>query len=118
MMETLISAVGDYPIVAIFVVAILGVSWRVWRLHRCDKRFGIARNSRGRGGTLSIQTADGIVEVSYEVGATVDMIIYGSSFARDDGQPVKSEGYAQLSKRLAEWAKARRATIDVTPLSI
>ena len=111
-MGLFLEIVKDHPMASVVVAGAVWFGWRAWRLRRIDRQFFITVNG-GRDGRIFLRAPDLCARADYEVGRTVDFLIYGSSLAALDGRELTPSERAQMMETLAKWGKARGAKIAI-----
>jgi hypothetical protein len=98
--------------IAAAVGAVLWVSYRILKRRRIDRRFG-GRISGGRSGTLLFSCGDRIGKAEYEVGSTVDYIVYSSSIGWENEKSPTVEEQKTIIGALRTWMLARGSSMEV-----
>jgi len=91
-----------------FVALFCYVAW----VRITDSRFGVAR-AGGRAGQISVSLPASVARVYFEIGSSVDLIIYSGTFADAHGHVLADSLQAEALARLHSWAAARRLSLDV-----
>ena len=95
-------------LVLAFAALFLYIAWVRWT----DARFGVSRRG-GRGGEISIRFATYVARTEYEIGGTVDLIVYSGSFVDSGGQLLAESQQTEALERLRAWARTRRLSLDI-----
>ena len=98
-------------ITAVAAACLLLVAYALWA-RATDARFGIRRTG-GRGGSLFVSFPTHVARVEFEIGGTVDLIVYAESLRDGEGHPLSAERQSEVLARLRAWAAARRLSLEV-----
>ncbi|WP_162932277.1 hypothetical protein [Solimonas sp. K1W22B-7] len=96
-------------------VALAVIAWAVLRIvrrRRIDAQFG-ATVSGGRGGHIKILCGGRPARAEYEVGTTVDFLVYESSLAWASGDPLTASDKQFLADTLKAWSAARGSKLEI-----
>ena len=101
--------------VALTLVAVVAIvlALRIQRKRRADAQFGISV-SGSRVGSMLVPGTNYVARAGYEVGGSVDLIIYGKSLATTDGATLTPTQRDEILANLANWGKARGTTLFVS----
>jgi hypothetical protein len=94
-------------VVAAFLVLLARWSW----VRLVNARFGVSRVG-GRGGKLLVKLPTFVAQVEFEVGATVDLIVYRSTLSYASGAELPAGLHGQVVSQLQAWAAARRLSLE------
>ncbi len=101
----------NQPIVGFGILAAVVIASFISRSHLIGAYLGVKR-SGGRSGYFVIRTREGRVRVRYEVGGTVDFIVYLSQLESETGSPPSDPQRAKAIESLNKWSKALGLTIQ------
>jgi hypothetical protein len=110
-LDGIISFIVDLPLTSIAVALVAAVAFILARRSLIDTKYGVARFG-GRGGHLAVRTEEGPVRVGFEVGGTVDLIVYSTDVKRGDGSPVTASQRNTALQAVQAWGKARGISLD------
>jgi len=108
----LLRAVLDHWLLLGIGAAILLVLARVLLVRTTDARFGVRRTG-GRGGTIFVSFPAYVARAEFEIGGSVDLIIYAESFRDTQGRQLAEQQRSEAISRLWSWSRARGLTLDI-----
>ena len=111
-LDRLLSFIVDSPLTSIAVALFAVVALVLVRRALIDTKCGVARFG-GRGGHLTVRTEEGPVHIGFEVGGTVDLIVYSTDVKRVDGSPATALQREGALRAVHRWGKARGISLDI-----